>query len=346
VRAIILGFAAGSHALYRLWRFHPACNQRYAAWLRLSPWTADKPLPLGPVHLVWQDVVLVGLIMAFAKWHAGVNPWVPIVVFGLVYFGGMTLLLAATGMRIHSLLLGILWPALILPVVKSWPIFVSMAMLAVVYHGHWAALRRFPWNPLVSARVRENTSSVWQTEVHILPGASGGMTSPKVGWPFMPLSPNVQKLQSASISLSTAVAVSLLIAWWTYCVVVRFQWPPMPAAILFFSVVAAVMRVVIYRAPILPPFNVWGRIASGRLIVPRFDQVLLTPVAVVIVGIAGATIIWRAGVWYAVAESCVIAVVTFVFLSGGPTLQKWMLTGQHRYRVPRVGGNRQVFQQI
>src|SRR5438309_488176 len=48
IRAGILAGAAGCYAIYRLWRFHPACHQGYAVWLKSSPWTADKGLPLGP----------------------------------------------------------------------------------------------------------------------------------------------------------------------------------------------------------------------------------------------------------------------------------------------------------
>src|SRR6185503_4170890 len=73
-RTMVLVFAAGSYALYRLWRFHPALNHGYAAWLSISPWTAHKPLPLGPTHLAWQDAVVIGLLAGFAKWHAAVSP--------------------------------------------------------------------------------------------------------------------------------------------------------------------------------------------------------------------------------------------------------------------------------
>src|SRR5689334_8276086 len=50
IRTGLLAGAAGAYAIYRIWRFHPACNHAYAAWLKLSPWTANRPLPLGPVH--------------------------------------------------------------------------------------------------------------------------------------------------------------------------------------------------------------------------------------------------------------------------------------------------------
>ena len=64
-RGILLS-AAGVYAVYRLWRFHPACNQAYAAWLKLSPWTAAKPFPMGPVNLVWQDAAVIGALTALA----------------------------------------------------------------------------------------------------------------------------------------------------------------------------------------------------------------------------------------------------------------------------------------
>src|SRR5436190_8238008 len=57
IRIVILVAAAGVYAFFRLWRFHPACNPAYCAWLEMSPWTASKPLPVGPIHLVWQDAV-------------------------------------------------------------------------------------------------------------------------------------------------------------------------------------------------------------------------------------------------------------------------------------------------
>src|ERR1051325_10631744 len=60
LRSLILGIAAASFAIFRLGRFHPACNHAYATWLKSSPWTPNKSLPFGPLHLVWQDFVTVG----------------------------------------------------------------------------------------------------------------------------------------------------------------------------------------------------------------------------------------------------------------------------------------------
>src|SRR5438046_2314432 len=85
IRSGILETAAGLFAAFRLWRFHPACNTSYAWWLSLTPWTADKPLPMGPVQLVWQDALVLGSLAAFARWRANVNPVLPMIAFGMVY---------------------------------------------------------------------------------------------------------------------------------------------------------------------------------------------------------------------------------------------------------------------
>src|ERR1051326_1278795 len=45
IRTVVLACAAAVYALVRLWRFHPVCNPAYVAWLELSPWTSNKPLP-------------------------------------------------------------------------------------------------------------------------------------------------------------------------------------------------------------------------------------------------------------------------------------------------------------
>ena len=55
------GFLAAMYAFYRVWTFHPALRPGYCQWLCGTPWTSRKALPLGPVHLVWQDLLLLAI---------------------------------------------------------------------------------------------------------------------------------------------------------------------------------------------------------------------------------------------------------------------------------------------
>lgn len=327
----IFAIAAGGYAVFRLARFHPVCNRRYRAWLVLSPWTVDKPLPLGPVHLVWQDAIVIGALTAIAGWHAHVNPLLPAGVFGLVYCGGMTLLLDIASCPAACLLLGFLWPALMLPVMNGWPMAgLIVALLAVIWHGYLKSRKSF-------LRAPRSKKSIWQTEVSI-----GGMSN--VGWPYARLSP---KFSSPPVSISASFFISLLIGWWYYCAILCFQFAPMHEVIIIFAAMAALFRLLGYCARITPAFNLWGRLVTGRFIVPGFDQVFLTPLAAVLLAIVGCVIIRRSGSWCPEVESCVFALLWFVLLGGGPTYRKWILTGQHRYNPPpRSNADKQLLRSL
>lgn len=346
MRSVILGMAAGCYAIFRLWRFHPACNPAYAAWLKSTPWTPSKPLPLGPVFLVWQDAVVIGLLAVFAQWYAHADPAVPPIVFGLTYFIGMTALLAFTRTWRPCLLLGFLWAASILPATRG-PLGVGIlsAILVVTWYGHRQSLRKFPWpqggSDEADAAPPDRTKSLLQAQIRI-PGLDNAqsMRSPNLGWPFQWLSP---KIGNVPISGSTSTAVSALFGWWTFCVIVSSEGEPSPAVVLVFAVMAALIRLSLYCSGVAPSFNVWGRLVSGRVLVPGFDQVFVTPLIVVFLAIAGGVLIRHAGSWHPAATGCVVSLIWFTLLSGPPTMRRWMLTGQHRYRAPsRLRGNKQL----
>jgi len=349
IRSVILGMAAGFYALYRLWRFHPACNLGYAAWLKSSPWTSAKPLPLGPVHLVWQDAVVIGVLACLARWHAHIGPALPVIVFVMGYLIAMSLLLAFTRTWLPCLLLGFLWPAPMLPVMRGLPTAGALeAIVLVLWYGHRKSLRAFPWrrggsDDADSGRP-ERAKSLLELEIRIDGLSKTAARASSLGWPFQWLSP---KVGSSPIASSTCIAVSALLGWWTYCAMVGLGMPSSPEAIQLFGVVAALLRVAIYCSGLEPSFNLWGRFGSGRIIVPGFDRVFVTPLIAIALTTAGGVIIRHAGSWYPVATAFVVALVCFALLSGGPAMRRWVLTGQHRYRSPaRPGANKQLLRPI
>jgi len=350
IRAGILGVAAAFYALYRLWRFHPACNSGYAAWLKSSPWTPHQPLPLGPVHPIWQDAVVLGVLTALARWHARVAPALPVEVFGLTYLVAMTVVLACTRTWIPCLLLGFIWPAPALPVMRGWAtVGIIAALVAVIWYGHRRCLHAFPWRQTElnqsDSRRADERKSLMEKEIRIdIPINAPTVRASSLGWPFLWLSP---KVECNSVSTSTSFFVSTLIGWWTYCAMVGFEIESCPAAILFVAALAAMIRFAIYCSGLGPSFNLWGRLASGRIIVPGFDQVAVTSLIVLALATAGGVAIGYSGSWYPMATACVVGVLCFVLLAGGPTMRKWILTGQHRYRSPsRLGANKQLLRPI
>jgi len=218
------------------------------------------------------------------------------------------------------------------------------AIVAVIWHGNRMSLRAFPWEFLTSSN--RPVGSILQIEIRIdgLGGSPATRTPATVGWPFLALSP---KVQCYSVSLRTSVCLSALFGWWSFCLIKRLGIEPLPELIVFFAIFAATFRLVIYCSGVTPPFNVWGRFASGRIVVPGFDKVFLTPLATVLLGIVGGMIIRRSGSWYPVTECCLIALVWFVLFTGGPTLRNWILTGQHRFRSPaRLNANKQQLRSV
>jgi hypothetical protein len=343
--ALIIGSAAVLHALYRLVRFHPACNSPYASWLALSPWTATKPLPLGPIYPVWQDAAVIAILGVLARWHTHINPTLPLEAFGFAYLLGLTLLLAATRTWPSFFAIGFLWPSLLLTNGKWLPVAVIFTvMILVLWHGTRTSLRAFPWrqeNRTHPGLAKPpNPKSMGQIEIRIEDVNAMG-TSSTVGWSFAQLSP---KARFKSVSTSTGLWVSLLIGWWAYCLIVGSGMESAPGMILVFGLFGSLVRVGIYWGGLAPSFSFRSRIVSGRLIVPGFDQIFVTPLTAIAVAVVGGAVIRRSGSLYPEAHSVFITLILFILLAGGPTMRNWVLTGEHRF-LPRFasGANRQAF---
>ncbi len=328
IRMVILGMAAALYAVFRIVRFHPICNQVYADWLKTTPWTAARRLPLGPIHPVLQDAIVVSILAVIAQWHAHVEATLPVSIFAFFYLAGLTVLLAATRRWWSCLALGFFWPALLLPSAEGWPsILLLAAIVIVIWHGHRQSLKAFPWS--FRSLFNRSNGSVLQTEIGL--DLNNRNRQPYLGWPFMVLTP---KIGSEPISPCTSICLSALFGWWSFCIIERAQPDPMPELVMIFAFGAAFFRSTTYLNGTIPPFSLWSRIVWGRILVPGYDKVFLVPMLTVLVGILGAILIKHSGNWVPVSESGVFALIWYVLLSGGPTLRNWILTGQHGFRSP------------
>jgi hypothetical protein len=343
IRMIMLGIAAALYALFRLVRFHPICSQAYADWLKATPWTAARRLPLGPIHPVLQDAVVIGVLTVIARWHAHVDAALPVSVFAMVYLVGMTVLLAATRRWWSCLVLGFLWPALLLPSAEGWPSSLLLAAIVIVlWHGHRQSLKAFPWS-FRSLLSRPN-ATVLQTEIRIEINNQAAALQSRLGWPFAALSP---KISSGAVSHRTSICVSALLGWWSYCVIECARPEPLPELMMIFAFMAAVFRLGTYLNGTMPPFSLWSRVVWGRILVPGYDKVFLTPMLTALAGILGAILIKHSGNRVPESESAVFALIWYLLLSGGPTLRSWILTGQHGFRpLGRTGANKQLLRPL
>lgn len=79
-----------------------------------------------------------------------------------------------------------------------------------------------------------------------------------------------------------------------------------------------------------PPIGLFGRIATGRLVIPGYDKVAVAPACVLLAGVELSRLLAVAGGGVIASISIVVAVCLFLSLALGPSQADWELTGNHR----------------
>jgi hypothetical protein len=327
--------ACAVYGLVRAVPYHPLTRPGYKAWLEQTPWSARQPLPLGPVHLVWRDVLaIVGLTACGVR--AGAQPALPAAVLGLGYVVALAGLLARGRALTEATLLAFGIPAFAF----LWDQPAGMlAAAAILYCAGYVGLRRslraFPW--------RDPDA----------PHPSLKPPSPNLlGWPLRhvgPLPPG------QPLSRFKGLVIAALVGWWVLGAFALWGGPrvnaretdPMTPVMLMLMGFAAgyfvaLIRFVVYAAGgVAPPISTFGRILTGRLIIPRYDQILVAPLLVWVL----AALVPGAAYQFlpvspaaALALGCVVTLAAAINL--GPTQRAWRLTGAASY-LARPGMNAQ-----
>jgi hypothetical protein len=314
---MVLYIAALVYGLYRALAFHPMVNSRYRAWLATTPWTPHKPLPVGPIHLVWQDVLLVGLAAAAVGWTGGTKALIVPLTFLVGYLLPLAVDLAATGEGLLAYAVGF-GLGLVVRLLPDLPpsLVAAAATYLLAYVGLRRSLRNFPWEGSA-------TQPAWEKQL-------GGNP---LGWPFARLGPKF--LDAWSIRLRTAALTSLLVGWWFHAVAALQQDPGDRWGFLFTGVSLAAtavpgFRLLVYLPGYAPPINLLGRLATGRWLIPGYDQVFVAPLLALWVGVSLPPFLLLAGVNELVAMPLGLTVVLFLVLAVGPSVKTWRLTGHHR----------------
>jgi hypothetical protein len=329
--APVLGFGAVGYAIWRVMAFHPLYRSEYRKWLATTPWTSRQPLPLGPVHLVPQDVVLVGTVVLLAFWLSG-DRWVVHVplLFLTVYllFLGGTMFFTGAWPWGYTVAFGlglIVW-------LWNRPLACASAALvtyAAAYAGLRWSLAHFPWEP---RWVRE-LSDLMGANVHPERGLGNAL-----GWPFGRLAPKLPGLEF-HIPVHHALLISLLIGWWVFAATSALNDSEdrqnvilsMPLSAVFF---VPVVRLSVYCTSYRSPISFLGRLATGRWFIPGYDQVFVPSLLAIWIGCSLEIISVLIGLRHLYSQPIIIALVLFITLGMGPSLKVWRLTGQHRIVDP------------
>lgn len=111
------------------------------------------------------------------------------------------------------------------------------------------------------------------------------------------------------------------------------DWPAKEFALAMILVLGleALFRLFIYCVPYRPPINLLGRLATGRLIIPGYDKVFVSPLAAA-VGVP--LLAWQLtglGLPAKLVMPVAAAAGLYLVLAGPPLYPDWHLTGHHRH---------------
>lgn len=314
IRMPLIVVASVLYGYYRVRVFHPFYSRKYREWLCLTPWSVDKPLPRGPVYLIWADLITLVPLTVLAYFNYSFYACVPIIVFLGVYLV-LTCITFEDEQGSFAVLLLFLAPFTVYPFANQ---YIALLVLVLLYILCWVSLRQFfrgfPWN-----------TKYWKTDI-VKEWRAQAIRQRVIGWPFKYL--NVY--EASKISASEAFLMSLLLTWWLHVI----RWVIGESFSLGWLVILALLvtlfRAVTYAGDHRPPISLLARVFTGRLIIPSYDKIFIAPICIFIAGTILPLALGHLGldqVWN--LELCFF-LIFFLALSLPPTLKKWRLTGAHR----------------
>ncbi|HEY2253826.1 MAG TPA: hypothetical protein VGH74_22280 [Planctomycetaceae bacterium] len=327
VSDFLIELAVLIYGIGRAFGFHPAFNPDYYKWLTASPWTNRKPLPAGPVHLVFQDVVLLA-ILAGVAWlrHPAISLPLLVTKFLMSYEFGlcMSFRILSRPWSAYAIAFGFGLVVLIWP----WPLL-ALAVAAAIYVVSLAGL-------ILSLNDFENwdLSHIEGSQFITLSQqkAIDRMRQNILGWPFDCIRPTDV---APSMSYVNGTMLSLLLGWWTFVLLARLPELPHPELwgtllLGYFSLGVISVRLARYCWGYAPPISLWGRIFTLRWIIPGYDQVFLTPITILVATVSGGYLIGQFPEFIILIVPGAVFVIFFCALNLGPSLKRWRLTGNHR----------------
>jgi hypothetical protein len=274
----------------------------------------DKPLPQGPVHLIWADLITLVPLTALAYSNFSFSAPVPVIMFLSVYLVMICITFVAER-AFFAVLCLFLVPFTIYPFANR---YVAVLVLIVLYIICWVGLRQFlrgfPWN-----------TKYWKADM-VKELREQAISQHVIDWPFRYL--NVY--ETSGISVFGAFVLSLLLTWWLHVIHWVVGNPIFFSSLIMLPICVALFRAGAYAAIYRPPISLLGRIFTGRLIIPGYDMILIAPIYILLAGTLLPFALGLLGVSLTLIIEISFFMIFFLALSLPPNLREWRLTGAHR----------------
>lgn len=321
---IVLVASALFYGFQRVRNFHPACQAEYRNWLRFTPWRAGLPLPLGPVHLIVQDLLIVGLLTGVSSLHKEFEWYLIPSAFLVGYLVTMMFPLILTRKYVPAYLISVgLGGTLYL---HDSPLGLSI-LFAVLYAIAWAgqrdSLREIEFWDL--SYFDERIAPFFNPQ-----GFQEVVRSQILGWPFDRLIPHRNLF---AIHWKFALALAFLAGWWWFVVIdvtIAFGGSHMMGFGIPVAGILSISRIYTYCLGYAPPLSFSARIVKLRWIIPGYDVVFLAPVLMIAWVIATIWVQSNGNLSLGLAAPVQVAGLILINCFCPPSLDSWRLTGNHR----------------
>jgi hypothetical protein len=326
-RTLLVWSTTIAYALFRALYFNPVENRAYGGWLKVLPWRYPDPLPLGPLTLVWQDVVIVAVLTAL--FPSGLFSRLSVAnVFIVTYSLSLTYSHWRVGINCVIFVNAMLFGAFVLAIRSSMAQFtVALMMCAVAHAGTWQMLRAFPF-----------TNELWEW-LKLVPERNDRQASQ--GWP---VPPRRQTRWRWSVTHLQAAGLALAVGWLQACLVFHIR--QVPESVRFFeatytwvALTFVLGRFWVYFWGYAPPMSILGRIATLRLIIPGYDSAILPPLATAIVAFILPKTLTAFGLQPIIVFPLSTSIVAWLALALPPRRDDWQFTGHHRIAYRFLAGS-------
>ncbi len=327
--AIFTAFAV-VYGFYRVFYFHPLYRPEYRRWLMSVPWSVAHRLPMGPVHLVLQDVLVVGAMTAITVLR--IPDFSPIVIPTCFFFAYTIGSIVSLGMLEHwtSAVLIFALGSLVRFTQQPW---MALAWLGAIFFVTLIGYRQTMIDPA-------NWDDTWWGKQ----GLSDNNGRPDqtlqertrnnvLGWPWDFAS---LKRNETPMPFVAGLVLSILIAWWVHAILYHLQKQVFGNVLGLYWImlmptgIVAVVRIGIYCWGQLPPISLVGRLITFRWIIPGYDKVFIAPLTVLLLGWYGPYVLFHWGVEPQYGIPLLAFMIFLVALTMPPSLDEWRFTGNHR----------------
>ncbi|MEQ1903677.1 MAG: hypothetical protein ABL888_05805 [Pirellulaceae bacterium] len=325
VKAIFFGVCYFVVFLIRLAMIAPTYWLTTAgSWRGHMPLRADRPLPFGSLGLVWQDIVLVAVMVTLlALTGNSIRVFVGFVLFGLVLYitGHLFLCLESKNRRLICVMFVLVTIGMLFYQFKEYCIVGTI--LAVV------------------AAIQLSQKSIKQALAVQTNRLSASQSTFEVGWPHDVLAPRTTATNVDPVTMRHQQLVGLLfMPWFSFsfafllCGVFEGeaspheQWQLASNVILAVSAIAAVAWLFKRFLCGVPIFR-FVDLFVGRTFALKNQQIFLSAILILISGPVVFNLASQlAPIPFAVAGSVFAIASAFLFLP--PSVRRWSLMGNHR----------------